>query len=687
MSVGTLGEPPSGRPHASIRRHLARLVLISLGSALGLMALAFSVHEVTAFRGSIQQHVAVLADVAARNSAASLLFEDPFTAREILESLAADGHVVEVCLYDAQGLAFARYARSGQLQEVCQRPEADGEAFVAGNFRVSRGVFHERERIGSLSVESDTGALTSLLRRSAMILLLVLVGAGAASLALASRMQRRITAPIAGLVEGSTQLAEGDLSVSIEQDGEGELGALARAFSNMAERLRSLIGGIQGSMRLLADATGELQQSVEQSARDAATQSEALAASAESTLRIGRSTAGVHERVEGLSREAGHTGQSISQMAAAAVQVSTHMDQLAESIDGSASSVEEMIASVRSVAESIEPVHGATGSAVASLDHLRHSVEDVERNTEDSHRIAQQTAEEAQRGLQSVAAAIEGMREIQQSFEEVAAAVSHLSAETDAIGEIVELIDGVTRETGMLALNADIIAAQAGEHGKAFSVVAQEVKNLTDRTAKSASEIGGLVQSLQARTRGVVSAVARGSDRVEAGGRRSDEARTILTRIGASVQDSADRVRQIAEATQAQGDEIRSVERVLTELREMVGHIREATREQDRASRDISRSMESIRQLGRDVTKVMQAQASECSVIGRAFEDVMETIRSTLEATREQTAEGARIREALAVFERTAEAGTERTAALARMAESLSSRALHLEGEIARFRL
>ena len=687
MSSGVDSGRISDSRDGTIRRRLARLVMLSLGSALVLVAVAFSAHELTAFRGSMQQHVAVLADVAARNSVAPLLFEDPFTAREILESLAADGHVVVVCLYDGEGLPFAHYARRDAHTDACSGPQPDGEKFVTGGFRVHRGVVYEGDRIGSLSVESDTGALTQLLKRSAGILLIVLAGASAASLALAARLQRQITAPIAGLVEGSGKLAEGDLSVSIPEDEKGELGALARAFANMAQRLRALIGGIQGSMGLLAEATGELQECVDQSAQDAAAQGQALSASVESTLRIGRSIAAVHERVEGLSREAGDTGQSISQMAAAVTQVSAHMDELGESIDGSASSVEEMIASVRSVAERLEPLHGATESTVASMDQLRRSVEGIEQNSEQSHRLTEQTAEEAQRGLESVAAAIEGMREIQESFEEVATAVTQLSEETDAIGEIVELIDDVTRETGMLALNADIIAAQAGEHGKAFSVVAQEVKSLADRTTKSAREIAGLVQSVQAGTRNVVSAVARGSARVEAGGERSNEASRILIGIGDSVRDSADRVRQIAEATQAQGDEIRSVERVLSELRSVVDQIRGAMSEQDRASRDISRSMESIRELGRDVTKVMQAQASDSRVIGRAFDDVMATIHATLDATREQAAEGERIREALDVFERTAGAATERTAALGRVAESLASRSQDLEREIGRFRL
>jgi methyl-accepting chemotaxis protein len=99
--------------------------------------------------------------------------------------------------------------------------------------------------------------------------------------------------------------------------------------------------------------------------------------------------------------------------------------------------------------------------------------------------------------MASIGKAIDGMKEIKASVENTAGYIRKLGGRSEEIGQILNVIDEITDQTTLLALNAAILAAQAGEHGKGFSVVADEIKNLAERTSVSTQEIGELIQSVQ----------------------------------------------------------------------------------------------------------------------------------------------------------------------------------------------
>jgi methyl-accepting chemotaxis protein len=178
----------------------------------------------------------------------------------------------------------------------------------------------------------------------------------------------------------------------------------------------------------------------------------------------------------------------------------------------------QLTTSIREIAENMAGLDRATETTSASLSDLHASAAVIGKNAEACHSLTQNAAKEAEHGRQSVKETIGAMHEIRASFTALQEVIGELSHKSDSIGEIVQVIEGVAEETNLLSLNAAIIAAQANEHGKAFSVVASSVKSLAERTARSTREIALLIASVQEETRKAVDAMEENGKRVEKGG-------------------------------------------------------------------------------------------------------------------------------------------------------------------------
>ena len=672
---------------SSIQRRLMLSFLVTTGAALALSSGAFFVTEYHRFRDEMVTNLTTLSRVMGANTAASLRFDDGITAEDTLRALEAEPHVIEALVYDGFGNPFARYQRHGSsASELPELPEL-GSRFGAASLDLAEPIIDDGERLGTLYIRSDTARLGEFTRLFGGIVGLVFVAASGVCWLGARRLRAEIAAPLAALVEVAGRLESGDLAARAPVGRADETGTLAGAFNAMAASLRSLVGEVGRNTGAVMDVASTLDESSQGMQSESARQEQAVEDAAESIERITSSLHEVNQSVESLSVAANQSSTAAMQMQSSVADTSVHMDRLSETVDGVASSVVEMTNAIREIAESAETLNTSTESTSSSVGELVTSVAQVETNARETGELSAKASAEAERGVASVRENLDSMRAIQESFGRIQNVIGDLDRKSSSIGEIVKVIQQVVEQTNLLALNAAIISAQAGQQGRAFGVVADEVKSLADTTAGSTKEIAALIQDLQAGIADAVDAMGQSSKRVERGVALSEEAAEILQALGESSHQSSRKVHEIVDATEAQSRELGAVDGDMKRLREVALLVNRATHEQDNAGRDIARGVEDLRDSSQNVQQVAQEQSEEARQITDSIASVATRTQEILSSTKDQSKQAAQILEALQVFRDVTVQSAQRAEQTRENVQELSHQAQSLDQEVRRFRL
>jgi twitching motility protein PilJ len=207
----------------------------------------------------------------------------------------------------------------------------------------------------------------------------------------------------------------------------------------------------------------------------------------------------------------------------------------------------ELLAATKIQSEEIK------GANAAVLD-MAESMKAVSSSALESARVANASLEAAQKGAAAVSNSISGMNEIRTQIQETSKRIKRLGESSQEIGEIVELISDITEQTNVLALNAAIQAASAGEAGRGFSVVAEEVQRLAERSGEATKQIAAIVKTIQTDTHDAVAAMEYSTQGVVEGAKLSDAAGQALNEISSVSQDLARLIQTISSDTQAQAD-------------------------------------------------------------------------------------------------------------------------------------
>ncbi|MCO6439502.1 MAG: twitching motility protein PilJ [Nitrococcus mobilis] len=222
--------------------------------------------------------------------------------------------------------------------------------------------------------------------------------------------------------------------------------------------------------------------------------------------------------------------------------------------------------------------HQITGAS-AAVSEMAVSIDQVSRNAEESSQVAQQAVEIALKGAATVKRTIAQMDNIREQIQETSKRIKRLGESSQEIGNIVELINDIADQTNILALNASIQAAMAGESGRGFAVVADEVQRLAERSGNATKQIEGLVKTIQADTNEAAISMEQSTTGVVAGARQAEEAGEALHEIENVSQHLAGLIRSISEASRQQANAAGNISDSMNVIQEITSQTSAGTNE------------------------------------------------------------------------------------------------------------
>lgn len=414
----------------------------------------------------------------------------------------------------------------------------------------------------------DAGALGG--SSGPQLLFAVAIGAAAAIFSI-SVLGSKVVKPVQEITEFSEKIAGGDNNVRIDISTQNDFGVIAENWNRLAEKL-SRTGRDQQAQDTLQKSVTEFLTIVSQIARG------------DLTLRGKVTNDALGNVVDSVNYMLDNFGRVIERVRNAAVDVSSSANEIlisSEEMAGGASQQDQEITN--------------TSSAV---EELTVSMKQVSNNAEASAEAARRALDAAEQGNRSVRDTLDGMQRIRSSVQATAKKIKSLGDRSLEISEIVNVINDITEQTNLLALNAAIEAARAGEAGRGFAVVADEVRKLAEHSRTATKDIAALIKAIQAETNEAVVVMEEGTKEVEVGARLADQAGKALEAISSVVRQSAELVQEISLASKQQ---VRGTEGVANAM-QIISSI---TRQTSQGTRQTARTVEQMVKLSEQLNEAL----------------------------------------------------------------------------------
>ena len=381
----------------------------------------------------------------------------------------------------------------------------------------------------------------------------------------------RIVRPIKEVAEASEKLGAGDYTAKIDIEAQDDFGFIAENLNRCSERA--------GRAAFNQEAQEQLQKSV----------TEFLTI----VSQIARGDLTLRGRV--TNDALGNVVDSVNYMLDNFTKVLERVRNAA--IDVSSSANEILLSAEEMTSGAMQQDQEITNTSSA-VEELTVSMKQVSNNAEASAEAARRALDAAEQGNRAVRDTLEGMQRIRSSVQATAKKIKSLGDRSLEISEIINVINDITEQTNLLALNAAIEAARAGEAGRGFAVVADEVRKLAEHSRTATKDIAALIKAIQAETNEAVVVMEEGTKEVEVGARLADQAGKALEAISSVVRQSAELVQEISLASKQQ---VRGTEGVANAM-QIISNI---TRQTSQGARSTARTVENMVKLSEQLNEAL----------------------------------------------------------------------------------
>jgi methyl-accepting chemotaxis protein len=363
---------------------------------------------------------------------------------------------------------------------------------------------------------------------------------------------RGIARPLNNIAKVAEDIAIGDIQHNIDINQKDEVGVLADSFRKLIDYMKSLAGAAE---RI---AVNDLTVSVDpKSEKDV----------------LGNAFKTMGTNLTGMIRQ---LGQNATELVTAATEIASSSEQMSR---GAKDQNEQM------------------GQVSSAIEEMTATIVESSKNAGEASNGARGASDTATTGGRVVTETVQGMQRIAAVVRESAASIQKLATSADQIGEIIGVIDDIADQTNLLALNAAIEAARAGEQGRGFAVVADEVRKLAERTGKATGEITDMIKGIQTETKEAVHSMETGIQEVDKGRELADQAGNSLTEVVAGAQRVMDMIQQIATATEQQSAAAEQISKNIEHIASITKETATGAEQSATAAEELNRQAEGLQQM------------------------------------------------------------------------------------------
>ncbi len=274
--------------------------------------------------------------------------------------------------------------------------------------------------------------------------------------------------------------------------------------------------------------------------------------------------------------------------------LSSTLREVVDAISATSSTSSQISSSTEEMAAGVEEQSQQASEVAASVDEMTKTILDTTKNATQATNASKQYGDIAKEGGKVVNDTIEGMNKIADVVQKSAQTVQQLGKNSEQIGEIIQVIDDIADQTNLLALNAAIEAARAGEQGRGFAVVADEVRKLAERTTKATKEIAAMIKQIQKDTDGAVVSMEEGTKIVEAGKQLADKAGNSLKQIIDGAEKVVDIITQVAAASEQQSASSEEISKNIEAISSVTQQSSAGIQQIARAAEDLNRMTDNL---------------------------------------------------------------------------------------------
>ncbi len=480
---------------------------------------------------------------------------------------------------------------------------------------------------------------TAAANRATVIMILVIVGAIGLAVGLGFIISQSITKPLGIVVQAANMLAIGDTQRNLDEKvkdtvrlRKDELGDIGKAFDNLINYMQEMgevaKGISENDLTLTLHAKAETDElgnafvAMVDTLRD-------------SICQVSNNTLNLMAAAQQLASAAQQAGLATNQISTTIQQVAAGTQNQAGAITQTATSVEEMSRAINGVAKGAQEQTIAVTRAAEITEQINNAIQQVAGNAAAVTRDSAVAAEAARKGTKTVEDTLEGMQTIKTKVGLSAEKVQEMGTRSEQIGTIVEVIEDIASQTNLLALNAAIEAARAGEHGKGFAVVADEVRKLAERSSSATKEIGGLISGIQKTVAEAVKAMNEGSLVVEAGVKSANLAGTALSEIMNAAEEVNTQAKMAADASAKMNEFSNELVAAVDSVSAVVEENTAATEEMAANSTEVTQAIEVIASVSEENSASIEEVSASTEEMSAQVEEVSASATSLADMARE----------------------------------------------------